>query len=217
MDDGVPPHVEFVEDDDRGSTDEIRPAPGPHRRNVIVGIAALIVALGAAGWARSTNDAPAGGHASARPTVASPPPDRAIESPTLADSTYALVGPCPAGAQCFGSAPAAAAAALRAAFPGAAPVAAASILANRAGHSDPGLLRRVILAERGDLTIQVRIQAGPGPGAEPVRRPTTPHGVTRVNAQHEGYAIAVVVIGPGASGASAQATRLADDLRLIAA
>jgi hypothetical protein len=219
MDDGAPIFVEFVgEGDSEPSRDEVIPGPSQRGPSRLLVIGALLLAVAAVGWARSLNDSSSGGPAADRPSAsASARPVGAIADPsTLENSPYALLGPCPAGAQCFLSAPATAASALRAAFPGAVLLTTASILANRAGHIDPGLLRRVILAERGDQAIQVRIQAGPAPGSDFPRRPWTPSRTARVTVQREGYVISVAVIGPKSTRTTEQATRLANDLRLLA-
>src|SRR4051812_29380173 len=157
MDGESPSFVEFLDEPVDGSGEEVTVGlpRRPFTRIVLVGM--VLVAMAAVGFSRSFLNPSSSGRAATRSMPSAPAPT--VYPTVMANSAYALLGPCPAGAQCFVSAPAAAATALRAAFPGAVLETAANVLANRAGHFDPGLLRRVILAERDNQVIQVRIQA----------------------------------------------------------
>src|SRR3954447_2629626 len=117
MDAQRPGFVEFLDERD-GDEVVLRLPNRVHGRLVVAGT--LLLVLAAVSVARGLNNGSSGGRSADRSARPSSPPTRAAADPaTMANSAYALLGPCPTGAQCFVPAPGAAATALRAAFPGA--------------------------------------------------------------------------------------------------
>src|SRR3954469_17389115 len=166
MDDDVPPSVEFLGGVADADGEEVLadPPSNPVRTALVLLAGALLVlaAVGAAIAHRSGGSkSRAGGGGpdpSAAVVISGPTPVTGDQpdggSPALAD--------CPADARCsvWVYAPAATLAALRAAFPRAVLRTANTVLANRSGHFEPDVLRRVLVAQDGSRTIRVGIRAG---------------------------------------------------------
>src|SRR4051812_3720000 len=223
MDDDAPPSVEFLGGVADASGEELLAAPPSNPvRTALALLAGGLLLLAVVGVAIARG----GGQKGAAPAAGSHPSSAVVLSGPLpvtggqGDGNASALADCPTDARCsvWVHAPAATLAALRAAFPRAVVRTANTVLANRSGHFEPDVLRRVLVAQDGSRTIRVGIRAGSEiESASAAGRDRPPTGArTEVRVHRPGYRICVAVSGPGAGEVARHAMRLAADARLLA-